>query len=284
MKSLSWLQHIHWWFVDKAVSEQFDKDLNKSSFPHLSKEIAITENIISKSLSTNGKGMNIMFWGMPELVKQKWHWFSPKPITGICGSLATYQKDMEKKLRPKIGVIENSNETICKWQKTVLLFDEIEDIFNKQDNHAQFSKAFINHLIETTPIPIIWTTNVLKILVSHCCAEWFIILNSKFLRFQPEKKSGRIMTRNMTWVLMMMPLMILHRNSRFRPLLFIIRQKLQNVGIDTETIPDSHFVIGKTGQLWRRKETSSKNIAQTFHMICLSSIQPPICKNCQTAW
>lgn len=47
--------------------------------------------------------------------------------------------------------------------KTVLLFDEMEDLF-KQDTNAQFSKAFINRIIETTNIPIIWTTNNLEML------------------------------------------------------------------------------------------------------------------------
>ena len=41
---------------------------------------------------------------------------------------------------------------------TVLLFDEMEDLFRGQKNET-FSKAFVNRIIETTKIPIIWTTN-----------------------------------------------------------------------------------------------------------------------------
>jgi SpoVK/Ycf46/Vps4 family AAA+-type ATPase len=45
---------------------------------------------------------------------------------------------------------------------TVLLFDEMEDIFRSDKGGASdesYSKAFINRIIETSKIPIIWTTN-----------------------------------------------------------------------------------------------------------------------------
>lgn len=152
--------------VDKLFPSNLTSDLDKSSFPHLSKEIAITENIISKSLSTNGKGMNIMFWGMPGVGKTEMALVLAKANNWnlrVIGDIS--QKDMEEKNRAqRLASLKIAMKLYANDKKTVLLFDEIEDIFNKQDNHAQFSKAFINHLIETTPIPIIWTTNVLKIL------------------------------------------------------------------------------------------------------------------------
>jgi transitional endoplasmic reticulum ATPase len=77
----------------------------------------------------------------------------------VIGDVSARQPQ-ENSRQNRITSLKLASKIFRNQPKTVLLFDEMEDLF-KKDANAQFSKAFINRIIETTDIPIIWTTNAL---------------------------------------------------------------------------------------------------------------------------
>lgn len=142
-------------------------DLSVDHYPHFEKEINRTEEIINKSLAAGTRGINTMFWGLPgtgktELVlamakKNSW---KLKVIGDVSDS-----DGQEKSRAQRLTSLKIAMKLYAKEKDVVLLFDEMEDLF-KMDANASFSKAFINRIIETTPIPIIWTTNALGVMGS----------------------------------------------------------------------------------------------------------------------
>lgn len=137
-------------------------DLTLDEYPHVEEEIARAETIIQKSLSGGSKGINVMFWGIPGTGKTELTLALAKKNGWDLKVIGDSSKlDMSEKSRAqRLTSLKIAMKLYQNIPNTVLLFDEMEDLF-KQDNNATFSKAFINRIIETTPIPIIWTTNSL---------------------------------------------------------------------------------------------------------------------------
>lgn len=139
--------------------------LATSDYPHVATEIKRCRNAIDKALASKDKGMNILLWGQPGTGKSElaiamaaefgWN-------LKIVGDMSAADSS-EKSRATRLASLKLGTKLLARDDRAVLLFDEIEDLF-KVDNNAAFSKAFINRLIETTPVPIIWTTNSLTLL------------------------------------------------------------------------------------------------------------------------
>lgn len=141
-----------------------DTDLTYNDF-HQKEEIDIMSNIISSGLKKKSKGINILLWGVPgtgktelSLILSKKHKWELKVIGDISESEDSEKSRGERLFSLKIAQKLFRNQ---KGRKIVLLFDEMEDLF-KIDMNANFSKAFVNRIIEKTRVPIIWTTNDLR--------------------------------------------------------------------------------------------------------------------------
>ncbi len=136
--------------------------LTIADYPHISKEIDRTKNAVNKALATADSGANIMLWGEPGTGKTELAMAMAKDFgwdLKIVGDISMSDAS-EKSRSARIASLKLATKLFARNPNTVILFDEIEDLF-KIDNNANFSKAFINRIIETSPVPIIWTTNSL---------------------------------------------------------------------------------------------------------------------------
>lgn len=142
-------------------------DLTLSDYKYIKPQVERVGAILENALKTNTRGINIMLWGDAGLGKTelsfalaKKHGLRLKTIGDIS------EKDTSEKSRSaRLSNLKIAMKLFRDEKDVVLLFDEMEDLF-KSDTNAQFSKAFINRIIETTPVPIIWTTNSLHLLGS----------------------------------------------------------------------------------------------------------------------
>lgn len=142
-------------------------DLELSDYKHIENDVARSEKIIRNALENNIAGTNILFWGPAGTGKTELAAAMAKKNGWEIKSIGDIsESDTEEKSRAdRLTNLKIALKLFTGDGKTVLLFDEIEDLF-KVDNNATFSKAFINRIIETTTVPIIWTTNSLMALGS----------------------------------------------------------------------------------------------------------------------
>jgi transitional endoplasmic reticulum ATPase len=155
--------------IDRAIFPHMLKTkLTKEDYPHLSKEIDRCIDIIEKNQNGNKKreaGVNVMFWGVAGTGKTELAISIAKERgwnLKVIGDISPDNMN-ENSRHNRLTSLKLASKIFRNQPNTVLLFDEMEDLF-KNDTNAQFSKAFINRIIETTEIPIIWTTNHLQVL------------------------------------------------------------------------------------------------------------------------
>lgn len=143
-------------------------DLTREDYGHIEKEIGRCIDIIEKNQTGKKKkeaGVNVMFWGMAGTGKTELAVAIAKERGWNLKVIGDISPDnmQENSRHNRLTSLKLASKIFRNQPNTVLLFDEIEDLF-KHDQNAQFSKAFINRIIETTEIPIIWTTNALQVL------------------------------------------------------------------------------------------------------------------------
>ena len=160
--------------LDDKIIEKFlfpnnlSTDLGLEDF-HQQEDIQIMIDMVEKGIEKNHRGINVLLWGLPGMGKTELAMLLAKmrgweiKVVGDIG-----QNDMREKPRTERLLALNVAQRIYQnvsGRNVVLLFDEMEDLF-KLDMNATQSKAFINRIIEKTPVPIIWTTNSMEIIGS----------------------------------------------------------------------------------------------------------------------
>ncbi len=159
-------------------------------YEHIKEDVTRSEKIIGNALANKVKGTNILFWGPAGTGKTELAVAMAKKNGWQIRSIGDISEtdNQEKSRSDRLGNLKIALKLFNEDGKTVLLFDEIEDLF-KVDNTASFSKAFINRIIETTTVPIIWTTNSLIELGSPVLRRMTYNIHCT----TPSKKARRVM-------------------------------------------------------------------------------------------
>jgi len=147
-------------------------NLRLEDFDHLSKERAMMLRYLQKAVVTGKRGTHILLYGPPGTGKTEW----AKTLAHALGLELfeiSYADEDEEPLsgRHRINAFKSA-QYLFAGQKTLLMFDEIEDIF--EDNNpvaalmglkpAQSRKGWFNRILEEAPVPTVWISNSLEMM------------------------------------------------------------------------------------------------------------------------
>lgn len=129
-------------------------------FEHLTKERDVTLNILNSAIKKHAKGINILLYGSVGTGKTQFAKLIANKAKCDMYSVSAEFMDKEATRKDRLSDLSSKQTILSKSTNSCLLFDEAEDVMNRGfTEFGSASKAYLNNLIEETPIPIFWTTN-----------------------------------------------------------------------------------------------------------------------------
>ncbi|MBM4288345.1 MAG: AAA family ATPase [Deltaproteobacteria bacterium] len=158
--------------LEKLLQQYFSRgpapQLSKEHFPHLGADLDISLNYLGAALKRRLSGVNLLLYGPPGTGKTEL-----ARLMASCLGVSLYEinvaEDVDSFREPgkkRFRSFLLSQRFLCRAPRSLILFDEIEDVFpviahlfpGMQAGSGNL-KAWTNRLLETNPVPAIWVSN-----------------------------------------------------------------------------------------------------------------------------
>ena len=147
--------------VSLIIGKPEKTKLNTGDFAHIDKELNTVVNILTESVKQKQKGINILLYGGVGTGKTEFARLIANtakiPMYSVITQLDNFK---EAEREDRLVDLFSKQHVLSRAEKACLLFDEGEDVMNRGFGYGgSASKGYLNNLLETTSVPIIWTTN-----------------------------------------------------------------------------------------------------------------------------
>ena len=152
-----------------------ESDLEWSDFDHLGRRRDDVERLLRGALDRGARGVNILVHGPPGTGKTEFCRVLARRMGVDLFSVGEADESGdEPSRRERLGELRLAQSLLGEDEGAVLLFDEMEDLladggfgmffggFAERRHHGGASKVFMNRLLEETPAPTLWTTNIAR--------------------------------------------------------------------------------------------------------------------------
>lgn len=167
-------------------------DAEWQDFEGVSTEAELLRNLLKRALSQKTPGVNILLYGPPGTGKTELAKVLAREVGARLRAVGETDKDGHEPSRTqRLSEMLVASRLLGSRSDTVLLFDEMEDLFGAPSfflRPARMSKVHTNRTLETNPIPVIWTTNEVSM-----CDPAFLRRMSYSVMLRPP--SGRVRAR-----------------------------------------------------------------------------------------
>ena len=143
--------------------EKLTTSLEKKDFMHLSQELSTCVKLIKKATKNKSKGINILLYGSPGTGKTEFaKLISKLSKNNLFEVDCTNRYEEAISFNKRISLFLTKSYSLGYSRNNFLLFDEADNIteYKTRDGYKiEFTKLFVNKVLENTPIPIIWIVN-----------------------------------------------------------------------------------------------------------------------------
>lgn len=154
-------------FFDKAKAST----LTKAQFLHVDEDFSLCAKYLKEALKNKTKGVNVLIYGEPGTGKTEFaHVLSQELAVNLFEVKSSTEGGASLKGKQRFTYYQMTQKSLGDSGDSLIMFDEIEDVFPHNDFFAQFmptnprnnedhGKAWINKVLENNKIPTIWITN-----------------------------------------------------------------------------------------------------------------------------
>ena len=144
---------------DAFLGTPLEPSLNLSDYEHVSDDLDLVTRVIEGASLEKAHGVNILLFGPPGTGKTEL-----AKLAAAAAGVTLYAAGEEQVAGREISRSERLTD-LAVFQRllagndgTAILFDEFEDVAWQLINRGG-SKIYLNRLLETNPVPVIWTSN-----------------------------------------------------------------------------------------------------------------------------
>lgn len=155
-------------FVQHFIERASPPTLTAKDFPHLAEEIQLMEQYLASVTKCQTQGVNILIYGSPGVGKSE----LVRALAMRIGIPLFQVKSSDSNYGVNNGfarlVSFSLGQRFLRETNALILFDEMEDVFpesggisdaGRNGRNTHLSKAWVNELLETNPVPTIWVSN-----------------------------------------------------------------------------------------------------------------------------
>lgn len=145
------------------------RTLTLANFPHLRRDTAAASGLLRAALNPKIPGTNLLLYGPPGVGKTEYAAVLAEAV-GADLYEVNYADDDGDPIRgeARLRAFNLCQKLLARRENALLLFDEVEDVFERNPFAALFGegrdraaggKAWINRTLENNPVPALWITN-----------------------------------------------------------------------------------------------------------------------------
>lgn len=150
------------YMLQEIIYKCDEADLTLKDFDYIKTELDVAIPYLKSSIKGKTKGVNILLYGLPGTGKTELTKSIADEINQNLYEISYTDEDDEAIEGKKRLNAYKSAQALLSHKDTILMFDEVEDVFNSGDSffsNRQTNKAWINRMLENNSIPTIWITN-----------------------------------------------------------------------------------------------------------------------------
>lgn len=155
-------------------------ELALDDFAHLGVLVPAAKNHLAHAFEHQARGCNILIHGVAGTGKTEFTRALSKALdvelyeiswTGNNDDRPADRFDRMNALRMA--------QNILAGQRTMLMFDEIEDLFDRGQSHFSLNKAWLNRMLENNAVPMVWVCNNVSLMDPSAVRRFDIVIEMK---------------------------------------------------------------------------------------------------------
>lgn len=153
--------------------------LTLADFHHMGDLVGVVQHHIAHALSNHSKGCNVLIYGLAGTGKTEFTRALSQALNADLFEVSWADEDGGPAGREARMSALRAAQHIFADQNVLLLFDEIEDVFDQEQKDYALNKAWLNRMLERNAVPTIWISNRVDVMDRAVLRRFDVVVEMK---------------------------------------------------------------------------------------------------------